>query len=219
MIRWIKTNLIWTEGRKVLISAFALTVFACLLYKPLAIGGLIFILWSFYFFRNPRRICPAAQSDDTILVCPADGRVIDIQYNQKNSFEGYAYKVSIFLSAFDVHVNWASISGNVIQICYKPGAFMLAFLPKSSLLNEHNDIIIKDENGRRILVRQIAGLIARRIRCWIKEGENLTIGQKYGMILFGSRVDIFLPDSVVVEITKGCTVYGGQTILGRWICY
>jgi len=226
MVSWIKnvwtsfyTNLIWREGRAILISALILTVLFWFLYKPLALVGIIFVFWSFYFFRNPQRICFAALSDDTILVCPADGRVVDITYDPESNLEGYAYKVSIFLSAFDVHVNWIPVAGEVVNIHYKSGVFMFAFLPKSSLLNERNDAVIEGKDRRTILVRQIAGLIARRICCWVNKGEHLTVGQKYGMIKFGSRVDIFLPNMVVLEVKKGQYVYGGQTILGRWICY
>jgi len=219
MISWITTNLIWKEGRSIFVVVLLFAFFGFFVWKPLFWLSLLFCVWSFYFFRNPQRICPAARFDDETLICPADGRVVDIQHDPQNQLEReYAYKVSIFLSAFDVHVNWAPMAGNVDTVEYTPGAFKLAFLPKSSFLNEHNDIIISGMQCRKILVRQIAGLVARRICCWVKEGERLTAGQKYGMIKFGSRVDIFLPANVVINVKKGQHVYGGQTILGRWIC-
>lgn len=219
MITWIKSNLIWTEGQKILLILLFFMAFGWFIGKLLFLVSSIFLAWCFYFFRNPSRNCLAAHSDDAILICPADGRVIDIQYDPHGELEGYAYKVSIFLSVFDVHVNWIPMAGMVKKIAYKPGKFMFAFLPKSSLLNEHNDVMIVGKQERTILVRQIAGLIARRICCWIKEGEDLTVNQKYGMICFGSRVDIFLPNNVMLAVKKGEYVYGGQTVLGRWICY
>jgi len=217
MFEWITTNLIWTQGRTILIVALILTLGAWFVWKPLFIAGLLFLLWSFYFFRDPIRSCPLALSDDRVLVCPADGKVVDVQHSSENIFEGYPNKISIFLSAFDVHVNRTPMAGKVKKVAYKPGAFMLAFLPKSSELNERNDIIIENEKGDTILVRQIAGLVARRIVCWTTEGSYLKVGEKYGMIKFGSRVDIFLPACVTIEIQKGQYVYGGQTILGRWL--
>lgn len=218
MFSWITTNLIWTEGRAILIIVLLVAALGFFIWKPICWLSLLFCVWSFYFFRNPERVCSAAQSDDTILICPADGRVVDVVHDPESQLEGtYAHKVSIFLSAFDVHVNWAPMTGTVAKVEYTPGAFKLAFLPKSSLLNEHNDIVMSDDKGRTILVRQIAGLVARRIRCWVKEGEHLTAGQKYGMIKFGSRVDIFLPENVMIGLKKGQFVYGGQTVLGRWI--
>lgn len=219
MIIWIKSNLIWTEGQKIFLILLFLMVFGWFIWQLLFLVSTIFLVCCFYFFRNPSRNCPAAHSDDTILICPADGRVIDIQYDPHSELEGYAYKVSIFLSVFDVHVNWIPMAGTVKKIVYKPGMFMLAFLPKSSLLNECNDVVIVGKQERTILVRQIAGWIARRICCWIKESEDLTVNQKYGMIRFGSRVDTFLPNNVMLAVKKGEYVYGGQTVLGRWICY
>jgi len=165
---FFSANLIWTEGRIILISTLVFILLFWLLYKPVAVLGIIFLLWSFYFFRNPQRICAEALSDDNVLICPADGRIVDIQYDPEK-IDGYSCKVSIFLSALDVHVNWAPISGRIVDIQYKPGAFMFAFLPKSSLLNERNDVVIEGKEGRTILVRQIAGLIARRICCWLKK--------------------------------------------------
>jgi len=215
---WITSNLIWTEGRTILIIAVLVAIFGFFVWKPLFWMTLLFLIWSFYFFRNPERSCAEALKGERIIVCPADGRVVDIQHDTGSLLEGkFAHKISIFLSAFDVHVNRAPIAGVVNHIEYKPGAFKLAFLPKSSLLNEHNDIIITDDKGRSVLVRQIAGLVARRICCWVNKGERLAVGQRYGMIKFGSRVDIFLPDNVIIDLKKGQYVYGGQTVLGRWM--
>jgi len=208
--------LILTEGRIVLLVLAVVIGIVLLFYKPVAWFGVALLIGCIWFFRNPDRICPAVSGDDSVLVCPSDGKVVDVQQSSDNEFEGYAQKVSIFLSVFDVHVNWLPMSGIIKAVNYKSGAFKLAFLPKSSDLNERNDIIVEDEKGRTILVRQIAGLIARRICCWVKKDENVNVCQKYGMIRFGSRVDILLPENVTIEVKKGNSVYGGQTILGRW---
>jgi len=161
-------------------------------------------------------VCKAALDDMTVLVCPSDGKVVDIAYDKNNGLQGYAQRVSIFLSPFDVHVNWIPMSGVIKEVKYSPGEFNFAFLPKSSELNERNDLLITDKNDRTILVRQIAGTVARRICCWVTQGESVRACQKYGMIRFGSRVDVFLPSDVSLHVGVGQRVYGGRTILGRW---
>lgn len=214
MFQSIVTNLLWSESPWILACLLMLGVAGWLYWKPLWYLSLILALFCFYFFRNPERICREALADSNILICPADGKIVDISYDPQAGFKGYYYKISIFLSPLDVHVNWIPIAGTIQKVEYVPGAFMMAFLPKSSELNEHNDVII-DHNGKTILLRQIAGTVARRIVCWIKEGQKVVAGQKYGMIKFSSRVDILLPKEVSLEITCGQKVYGGKTVLGR----
>ena len=216
MFYMLKNNLLWTQGMPIVIVLVALAAFSLLFFKPLFYVVLAFFLFSVYFFRNPDRICKEALDDVSVLICPADGKVVDIVYDKDNNLEGYSQRVSIFLSAFDVHVNWAPISGAVKEVKYKKGAFKVAFLPKSSELNERNDLLILGQNGKTIKVRQIAGLVARRICCWVKKGDMLKAGDKFGMIRFGSRVDIFLPKEVAVQVSIGQRVYGGQTVLGKW---
>lgn len=211
----ITSNLLWKEGVTILYVLAAIGLVGLLVYRPLFYAALAFFAFSFYFFRNPERVCTAAQSDPKVLVCPADGTVVDIQYAQGALLEGYAQKVSIFLSPFDVHVQWAPMAGLVQEINYKPGAFTFAFLPKSSALNEHNDLVIANEYGT-ILVRQIAGTIARRICCWVAQGQTLAPCQKYGMIRFGSRVDVLLPSHVELAVGIGQKLEGGRSVLGRW---
>jgi phosphatidylserine decarboxylase len=161
--------------------------------------------------------------DNSVIVSPADGKVVDVTYDNTNGLDGYPQRISIYLSPIDVHVNWIPVDGIVEAIIYYPGKFLLAFLPKSSLLNEHNDIIIKPvkplDHDHTIKVRQIAGFVARRICTWVSVGQHVTAGQKYGMIKFGSRVDIFLPTCARVQVSVGQTVCGGQTVLGRWTCH
>jgi phosphatidylserine decarboxylase len=216
MFEFIINNLLWTQGFYI----FGATVLAGLIgycfFRPLFYLAVIFFLFSFYFFRNPDRVCPEALTDDTVLICPADGKIVDLQYDPHNGFEGFAHKVSIFLSPLDVHVNWTPMAGVVEEMRYRPGEFAMAWLPKSSTLNEANDLRIKDKHGNIILVRQIAGMIARRICWWVTPGQTVAAGEKYGMIRFGSRVDIFMPQEVTVAVDMEQRVYGGQTVLGRW---
>ena len=216
MFTFFKTNLLWTAGAPIAFVLAALAVLALLFFRPaLYFVGALF-LFSIWFFRNPDRVCQQGLRDASVLVCPSDGKVVDIQYDENKKFEGYEQRVSVFLSAFDVHVNWTPMAGVVKKVKYKSGEFALAFLPKASEKNERNDLLLESAGGKTILVRQIAGTVARRICCWVKEGQQVGFGQKYGMIRFGSRVDIFLPKEVEVAVGVGQRVYGGQTVLGRW---
>lgn len=216
MLTQITTNLLWSEGIYIVYAILGAGFIGFFFFRPLLYLALCFFAFSFYFFRNPERTCPQAQQDSSVLICPADGTVVDIQYSKTNSLEGYAQKVSIFLSPIDVHVNWVPMNGRLQAVTYKPGTFTMAFLPKSSELNERNDIIITQDGTKKILVRQIAGTVARRICCWVHQGEILHAGQKFGMIRFGSRVDILLPENVTLAVGVGQKVVGGQTVLGRW---
>lgn len=217
LVKSITSNLIWTEGATIAAVTGVVGVTTFFLCRPLFYPTLGFAVFSYYFFRNPDRNCAEAADDASLLVCPADGKVVDIQHDPQNGIEGkYAHKISIFLSPLDVHVQWSPTAGVVEKVTYVPGAFTVAYLPKSSLLNEHNDISIKRANGDTLLVRQIAGTVARRIRCWVSENESIDEGKKIGMIKFGSRVDIFLPEGAEIAVGMGQRVYGGQTILGKW---
>ena len=214
MFQSITSNLLWTESPWIVALLLVVGLIGWFFFKPVFYGALLLFAFCFYFFRNPERMCPEALVDQNVLVCPADGKIVDVSYDPNGGFNGYYYKVSIFLSPLNVHVNWIPISGIIKKIEYVPGKFMMAFLPKSSELNEHNDIVI-DHNGTTILVRQIAGTVARRIVCWAHEGQQVAAGQKYGMIKFSSRVDILLPKEIALEVNGGQKVYGGKTVLGR----
>lgn len=216
MIPFIQSNLLWTEGIQIVTVLGALALVAALACRPLLWVILLAFLFSFYFFRNPHRVCLPALNDPTVIVCPADGKIVDIRLVQNPDDSDYAYVISIFLSPLDVHVTWSPVAGNITSVTYRPGTFSLAFLPKSSELNERNDMCIA-HNGTHIRVRQIAGTIARRICCWVKPGDTVTAGHKIGMIRFGSRVDLFLPAHVRLSVGNGQRVYGGQTVIGRWI--
>lgn len=216
MFFFITRNLIWQEGLPFIIVLAIVALLGLLLFRPLVYIALFLFIFCFHFFRNPERICAQAVTDDTIIVCPADGKIVDISYDPQAKLAGqYHQKISIFMSPLDVHVNWIPISGTITQIEYVPGKFMMAFLPKSSLLNEHNDVVIAHISGKTILVRQIAGTLARRIVCWAQPNDAVIAGQKYGMIKFSSRIDLFLPATATIEVTVGQRVYGGQTVLGK----
>lgn len=175
---------------------------------------MLFFLFSIWFFRNPERHCAELQYDTTVIVCPADGKVVDIQFGDVG--HGFDQKISISLSLFDVHVNWIPVSGVISHMIHKPGAFTLAYLPKSSELNERHDMHIKTVDGKRVMVRQIAGTVARRICWWVHEHQVVKAGDTFGMIRFGSRVELFLPKDVTLAVGCGQLVYGGQTVIGHW---
>jgi phosphatidylserine decarboxylase len=214
----IRHNLLFSEGSIILLVLIVGAFLGFWFFKPAMYISLGLLLFCLYFFRNPDRVCPEALVDGNVIVSPADGRVIEILYDPTNGFEGYAYKVSIFLSVFDVHVNRMPSTGTIKKIVYRPGKFVPAYVPKSSELNERNDLVMMRDDGRTFIVRQIAGIVARRIRSWVHEGSLVPVGSRYGMIMFGSRVDILLPNSVELSVVKGQRVYGGQTVIGRWIC-
>jgi phosphatidylserine decarboxylase len=215
MLRFFTHNLIWTEGRNYLIATLLLGGLSYFIFKPLVLIALVFVAFLLYFFRFPKRTAEHG-ADERSIISPADGKVVSIVYDPQHRLSGdYAYRISIFLSPFDVHVNWTPMDGVVEAVNYKPGKFMMAFLPKSSELNERNDLILKTAFGQ-IMVRQIAGTIARRICWWVKPGDSLKLGDTFGMIKFSSRVDLFLPASCSVKLKVGDRVYGGQTILGRF---
>jgi phosphatidylserine decarboxylase len=212
----LSSNLLWTEGSFVVFILIVSALFGLLFYRPLFWTAFIGFIFSIYFFRNPDRVCVPAQTDDSVIVCPADGTVVDIAFDANNGLEGYAQKVSIFLSPLDVHVMWAPMSGEVERIMYRPGTFTFAFLPKSSEFNERNDLLLSNAHGQLLKVRQIAGAFARRICCWVHAGQKLAVGGKYGMIRFGSRVDVFMPSNVSLLVSVGQKVLGGQTVLATW---
>ena len=168
-----------------------------------------FCIW---FFRDPKRKVP---QEDGQLVSPADGKVVDISRVEENRFLNKpAIKVSIFLDVFNVHVNRVPTAGKIIDISYNHGKFLNAGFPKASLENEQNALIIETTSGKKIVCIQIAGLIARRIVCWSKQGDRMDRGERFGLIRFGSRVDLFLPTETEIRISVGDKVKGGETVLG-----
>jgi len=197
------------EVSAALIILFLLVVFFYFIYKPLFILSLILLIFTFYFFRDPERVVPIG---DDILVSPADGLITNIT-EIKEGKKTYI-KVSIFLSIFNVHIQRLPISGEVTKVDYIEGKFINATLDKASDENERLKIAIKNGNNL-IYVTQIAGLIARRIVNYVKPNENINQGERYGIIKFGSRVDIEFPNSFKLLVNEGQQCIGGETIIAQ----
>ena len=197
------------EVSAALIILFLLVVFFYFIYKPLFILSLILLIFTFYFFRDPERVVPIG---DDILVSPADGLITNIT-ETKEGKKTYI-KVSIFLSIFNVHIQRLPISGEVNKVDYIEGKFINATLDKASDENERLKITIKNGNNL-IYVTQIAGLIARRIVNYVKPNENINQGERYGIIKFGSRVDIEFPNSFKLLVNEGQQCIGGETIIAQ----
>ena len=216
MLQFFTNNLLWSEGWMVLLVAVLVMSVGWYYSRTLFYISVAFLIFAFFFFRNPNRSCPkpAGISPNNVIVAPADGKIVEI-IKPGGDAEGYAQRVSIFLSLFDAHVNWAPIAGTVKEVLYSPGEFTLAYQPKSSKLNERNDITIESPDGTRVKMRQIAGTVARRICCWVEPGDVVIRCQKVGMIRFGSRVDLFLPANATVQVKIGQQVYGGQSVIGE----
>ena len=175
-------------------------------------AGLCLLLAAFmaFFFRDPNRECPV---DDNIIVSPADGRVVAAA-RVDDRVDDSPTQVSIFLSPLDVHINRSPIAGEIIEVVYKPGAFHVASRDIASVENEQNVVTIR---GARvtIVVRQIAGVLARRIVLWKKKGDRVALGERVGLMKFSSRMDVILPSEVELLVHKGDRVIGGMSVLGR----
>ncbi len=174
-----------------------------------SLGVSVFICW---FFRDPDRLLP---EDEHAVVSPADGKVIVSEVIEENQYiEGACVKVSIFMNVFNVHVNRVPFNGKVEKVLYFPGKFVNASFDKASDDNERNALVVLCENGRRYAVVQIAGLIARRIVCPVKEDDILKRGERYGMIRFGSRLDLYLPVDTGIQVSIGDKVKAGKSVIG-----
>jgi phosphatidylserine decarboxylase len=184
---------------------------ACFWY---AIAGLfaLLTLFTLYFFRNPER---NASCDENIVIAPADGRVIVCERVLESPTGKCALKISIFMSVFDVHINRIPITGKIAAITHRPGAFFDARHKRASFENESNTVLLETASGVRIALVQIAGLIARRIVCYPVVGDVLTRGVRYGMIRFGSRVDLYLPEDLKPLVKLGDRTIAGVTPMGR----
>ncbi|TKB09072.1 phosphatidylserine decarboxylase family protein [Desulforhopalus sp. IMCC35007] len=190
------------------------TLVLCLLGFSLT-AGIMFILTTFVlaFFRDPERFI---SPDPDALVCPADGKIISIEEVEDKKFTGQRVKkVCIFMNVFNVHVNRVPFSGNVVKIMYHPGKFYSADSDKAALENEYFATVFSAPHDRQIAVVQIAGLIARRIICWLEPGDSAIKGSRLGLIRFGSRVDMYLPLETELVVTTGQKVRAGETIIGR----
>jgi len=194
-------------------AAGATTIILAILgLKVLTLFALAVTFFICFFFRDPDRYIP--ETSDAI-VSPADGKVIISEKVDKNPFlEGACIKISIFMNVFNVHVNRIPYSGSIEKIQYHPGKFFTANLDKASKDNEQNALLLEMEGGKRICFIQIAGLIARRIICYIKEGDRVKRGQRFGLICFGSRLDVYLPPEMKINVSIGDKVHAGTSILG-----
>jgi phosphatidylserine decarboxylase len=184
------------------------------LWPPLGVLGVIATAWCVYFFRDPPRITPVRED---LVVAPADGRISRISQAvapPELDFGRETFlRISIFMSVFDCHINRSPVAGRIERIVYRAGAFLSADLDKASESNERNAFVIATNGGRRIPVVQIAGLVARRIVPFAREGETIAAGQRIGMIRFGSRVDVYLPPATVPLVGEGQTAIAGETVL------
>lgn len=203
------------EGYKfILIFALAAIILA-LLSNFLGLIGLVATLWCIFFFRDPERITPL---DEKAVISPADGRVTRVDYGVVAPSElGYGNKkftkISVFLNVFDVHVNRSPVSGSVEKVVYKAGKFLAANADEASEENERNSVVVKTADDQEVIFVQVAGLVARRIVCDIKEGAQIKAGERYGIIRFGSRADIYLDEEVEIKALVGQTMIGGETII------
>jgi len=203
------------EGWPFVLGGAAFAVVTYILWPrgiPLAALGILLSLFSLWFFRNPDRTPPSGTG---LVVSPADGRIVYAGESPPGRYSSAAGKrVSVFMSGVDVHVNRAPVSGRVAAVRYHKGEFHVASVDKASLLNEQNGVTIVTPEGRAVTYVQIAGIVARRIVCDLKEGDAVLQGQRVGLIRFGSRVDLYLPAEVRLSVVPGDRVRAGESVLG-----
>ena len=201
------------EGYPFIALAALFTLVAALLGCPrTALLLSLVTLFVVYFFRDPERII--ADHDDKTILCPADGRVIGVDRLDESPFiSGKTVRISVFMNVFNVHVNRALCAGQVEKILYKPGMFYAADNKRAALENESCATVLRAASGHQVAMVQIAGLIARRIVCWLQPGDTVKTGERFGLIRFGSRVDVYLPDNSQVTVFPGRKVKAGETVL------
>ena len=195
-------------------AAFVTLIFALLGMTNLTLFGLVVTFCFCGFFRDPDRVIP---NQPESVVSPADGKVIFVGASDGGSFyEGSCQKISIFMSVFNVHVNRIPFDGKVQKVGYHPGKFFSANLDKASLENEHNAVFLETADQKQICAVQVAGLIARRIICKVQSGDDVRKGQRFGIICFGSRLDVYLPDDVKIKVAVGDKVKAGSSVIGEF---
>ncbi|MBP5399908.1 MAG: phosphatidylserine decarboxylase [Alphaproteobacteria bacterium] len=205
------------EGWK-FVPVFALiTALLALAWAPLGWIGLILTIWCYFFFRDPERVVPQTEN---VVVAPADGKVQMITKvkapNELEMGDEEFTRISIFMSVFNVHVNRAPAKGKILKTVYIKGKFLNADLDKASEDNERQLLAMETASGQKIAFVQIAGLVARRILCWAKEGQNFEAGERFGLIRFGSRLDVYLPQGIEPQVYVGQTMVAGETILANF---
>jgi phosphatidylserine decarboxylase len=182
-------------------------------WPVVACVGAIATLFCAWFFRNPARVVPQGPK---LVVAPGDGKVIAIEEEfEPRYLKERSVRLTIFLNVFDVHINRVPCDGTVEDVQYQPGLFLVASKPEATLRNEQNAMMIKTHEGMKVLCVQVAGLIARRIVCWVSPRDRAIRGERYGLIRFGSRMDTFLPMDTKLRVAVGERVKGGETILGE----
>ena len=193
----------------ILVPALLGIAAAVLGFWYVAAGLFVVALFMAFFFRDPKRVPP---SDPDVVVSPADGRVTRI--GPASTGADAPNVISIFLSPLDVHINRSPIPGKIVDMIYSPGKFLMATNEKASLVNEQNALTIQGEKIT-VVCKQIAGILARRVVCWKGKGDNLGLGERFGMIKFSSRTDVLLPANVKITVKEGQRVRGGTTVIGR----
>ena len=204
------------EGYPFIAIAAVATLILAMIWSPLGWIGAILTAWVCYFFRDPPRVTPVR---DGLVVSPADGEVSMIVMAEPPPELGLPaepmLRISVFMNVFDCHVNRAPVTGRVLKQVYTPGLFLNAELDKASMENERNGLVIDSPNGT-VAVVQVAGLVARRILCWVEAGGEVSVGDRIGIIRFGSRLDVYLPLDVVPRVAVGQTAIAGETIIGEF---
>lgn len=202
------------EGLRFVALFAAVTVGLFFVSSILGWIGVGLTIWCYYFFRDPKRVSPVREG---LIVSPADGVVSLIEMAVPPPELGMSYqaltRISVFMSVFNCHVNRAPIAGKVVEIAYRPGKFFNASLDKASADNERNSLRIEMPDGRQLAVVQIAGLVARRIMCFVDTGQAVQTGERFGLIRFGSRLDVYLPDGVTPLVSLGQNMIAGETVL------
>ena len=204
------------EGYRMLVIAVIITMLLMLINKALGIVGFVLTVWVYYFFRDPERY---PINDDNYLVSPADGIVSlisTVRGPKELNMENNEYqRVSVFMNVFNCHVNRVPVAGKIDEIFYKPGKFIDASLDKASEDNERNLIKYSNSSGKNFAIVQIAGLVARRIICEVKQGQSLNQGDRIGIIRFGSRVDLYFDNDYKLLVREGQTVVAGESLLAK----
>ena len=202
-----------TAGIPLILALAAATLWPGLVTFLLAGLSIALFALLLYFFRDPQRTPPA---DEGLFLAPADGQVVEVgRVHEPRFLQGEGLKIGIFMSLLDVHVNRAPVEGQVVLTEHVPGQFLQAFRPEASEVNEHNLVGLESRYGR-ILVRQIAGILARRVVCWVGTDQRLQAGERLGVIKFGSRVEVYLPPGVEAVVQVGDRTRAGVTVVARW---
>lgn len=202
------------EGWRFVAVFAAMTLLMWVLFKPLGVICLVLTVWCYFFFRDPQRAVPAG---DSLVLSPADGivsKIADVVPPKEMEMgDEPMTRVSIFMSVFSVHVNRAPMAGKIVKMHYRPGAFVDVSLDKESENNERQELALETNDGKKIIFVQIAGLVARRILTFVKEGDSVKAGERFGLIRFGSRLDVYLPKGTAIHVTEGQTAVAGETVL------